>query len=418
MRIIRHVLLLFAAALLLAGAAWSQDKFALKDGDRVVFYGDSITDQRLYTTFAETYVVTRFPRLKVWFVHSGVGGDRVTGGWAGPIDVRLPRDVIAYKPTVMTIMLGMNDGSYQGWDEGIFKTYSTGYQHIIDTMKHALPGIRITVIQASPYDDVTRPPNFDDGYNAVLVRYGQFVKELGEREGLLVADLNAPVVSMLEKAKAEDPELAKDIIKDRVHPGPGGHLIMAEALLKAWNAPATVAAVEIDAAGGRVTRSANAKITGLKAGSTLSWTEIDGALPMPVDMEEKPTALSVRSSDFIAALDQEPLKVTGLSAANYSLTIDGEKVGSFTKDQLEEGINLAILPTPMAQQAAKVHDLTLKHNNIHFARWRDVQISLKDYKLAGEPAVVEALDKLEDQIVQVQRATAKPLLRHYELTAE
>jgi lysophospholipase L1-like esterase len=418
MRIIRRVLLLFAAALLLAGAAWSQDKFALKDGDRVVFYGDSITDQRLYTTFAETYVVTRFPRLKVWFVHSGVGGDRVTGGWAGDIGVRLPRDVIAYKPTVMTIMLGMNDGSYQGWDEGIFKTYSTGYQHIIDTVKHALPGIRITVIQASPYDDVTRPPNIDDGYNAVLVRYGQFVKELGEREGLLVADLNAPVVSMLEKAKAEDPELAKDIIKDRVHPGPGGHLIMAEALLKAWNAPATVAAVEIDAAGGRVTRSDNAKITGLKAGSTLSWTETDGALPMPVDMGEKPTALSVRSSDFIAALDQEPLKVTGLSAASYSLTIDGEKVGSFTKDQLKEGINLATLPTPMAKQAAKVHDLTVNHNDIHFARWREVQISLKDYKLAGEPAVVQALDKLEDQIVQVQRATAKPLLRRYELTPE
>jgi lysophospholipase L1-like esterase len=258
MRIIRRVLLLFAAALLLAAAAWSQDKFALKDGDRVVFYGDSITDQRLYTTFAETYVVTRFPRLKVWFVHSGVGGDRVTGGWAGPIDVRLPRDVIAYKPTVMTIMLGMNDGNYSGWNDGVFKTYSTAYQHIIDTMKRALPGIRITVIQPSPYDDVTRPPNIDDGYNAVLVRYGQFVKELGEREGLLVADLNAPVVSMLEKAKAEDPELAKNIIEDRVHPGPGGHLIMAEALLEAWNAPATVAAVEIDAAAGRVARADNA----------------------------------------------------------------------------------------------------------------------------------------------------------------
>jgi lysophospholipase L1-like esterase len=411
-------MLLLAGTLVLATAALAQDKFALKDGDRVVFYGDSITDQRLYTTFAETYAVTRFPRLKVWFVHSGVGGDRVTGGWAGPIDVRLPRDVIAYKPTVMTIMLGMNDGNYSGWNDGVFKTYSTGYQHIIDTMKRALPGIRITVIQPSPYDDVTRPPNIDDGYNAVLVRYGQFVKELGEREGLLVADLNAPVVSMLEKAKAEDPELAKNIIEDRVHPGPGGHLIMAEALLKAWNAPATVAAVEIDAAGGRVARADNAKITGLKAGSTLSWTETDGALPMPVDMEDKVVALSVRSSDFIAALDQEPLKVTGLSAARYTLTIDGEKVGSFTKEQFEEGINLATLPTPMAKQAAKVHDLTLKHNDIHFARWRDVQISLKDYKLAGEPAVVQALDKLEDQIVQVQRATAKPLLRHYELTPE
>ncbi len=418
MRIIRRVLLLFAAALLLAGAAWSQDKFALKDGDRVVFYGDSITDQRLYTTFAETYVVTRFPRLKIWFVHSGVGGDRVTGGWAGPIDLRLPRDVIAYKPTVMTIMLGMNDGSYRGWDDGVFKTYSTGYQHIIDTIKRALPGIRITVIQPSPFDDVTLPPNIDDGYNAVLVRYGQFVKELGEREGLLVADLNAPVVGMLEKARAEDSELAQKIIPDRVHPGPGGHLIMAAALLKAWDVPPLVAGVTIDAATGRVTFANNAKITGLKAGSTLSWSEIDGSLPMPVDLEDKPTALSVRSSDLINQINQEPLGVSGLSAARYTLTIDGDKVGSFTREQLEEGINLAALPTPMAKQAAKVHELTLKHNDIHFARWREVQISLKDYKLAGEPAVAEALDKLEDQIVQVQRATAKPLLRHYELTPE
>ncbi|MGA2076409.1 MAG: SGNH/GDSL hydrolase family protein [Terriglobia bacterium] len=418
MRNLRRALLLFATTLLFAAVALGQGKFALQDGDRVVFYGDSITDQRLYTTFIETYVVTRFPRLKVWFVHSGVGGDRVTGGWAGSIDVRLPRDVIAYKPTVMTVMLGMNDGSYRGWDDGIFKTYSTGYQHIIDTMKRALPGIRITVMQPSPYDDVTRPPNIDDGYNAVLVRYGQFVKELGEREGLLVADLNSPVVNMLEKAKAADPELAKNIIEDRVHPGPGGHLIMAEALLKAWNAPATVAAVEIDAAAGRVTRADNAKVTGLKCGSSLSWTETDGALPMPVDMEDKVMALSVRSSDFIATLDQEPLKVTGLSAARYTLTIDGEKVGSFTKQQLEEGINLATLPTPMAKQAAKVHDLTLKHNDIHFARWRDVQISLKDYKLAGEPAVVDSLDKLEEQIVQLQRTGAKPQMRRYELTAE
>ena len=50
-------------------------------------------------------------------MHSGVGGDRVTGGGAGPIDVRLPRDVVAYKPTVMTIMLGMNDGSYRAFDQ-------------------------------------------------------------------------------------------------------------------------------------------------------------------------------------------------------------------------------------------------------------------------------------------------------------
>jgi lysophospholipase L1-like esterase len=143
----------------------------------------------------------------------------------------------------MTIMLGMNDGSYKGWDDAVFNTYSTGYEHIIESMKKTVPGIRITVIQPSPYDDVTRPPNIDDGYNKVLVRYGQFVKQLAEREHLIVADLNTPVVAMLEKAKAADPELAQKIIEDRVHPGPGGHLIMAEALLKSWDAPAVAAAV-------------------------------------------------------------------------------------------------------------------------------------------------------------------------------
>src|SRR5947208_5528228 len=151
------VLLLTAAA----GVARAQGGFALRDGDRVVCYGDSITDQRLYTAFVEDYVVTRFPRMNVRFVHSGWGGDRVTGGGGGPIDLRLERDVIAYKPTVMTIMLGMNDASYRAFDQGIFDTYSKGYQHIIETVKKALPGIRITVVQPSPYDDVTRAPNFE-----------------------------------------------------------------------------------------------------------------------------------------------------------------------------------------------------------------------------------------------------------------
>ena len=415
---IRRILLLLTLVLGLASAALAQGGFYVKAGDRVVFYGDSITDQRLYTTFVETYVVTRFPQLKIWFVHSGVGGDRVTGGWAGPIDVRLPRDVIAYKPSVMTIMLGMNDGGVRGWDDAIFKTYATGYEHIIDTMKRARPGIRITVIQPSPFDDATRPPTFGDGYNAVLVRYGQFVKELGEREHLLVADLNAPVVSMLEKAKAEDAELAQKIIPDRVHPGPGGHLIMAEALLKAWDAPATVAAVEIDAASKGVTRADNAKVTAFQAGSSLSWSETDSALPMPLDLDDKVVALSIHSSDFVEALDQEPLKVTGLASARYALKIDGEKVGDFTQEQLQEGINLATLPTPMAKQAAKVLELTRKHNDIHFARWRSVQIALQDYKLAGEKSAVTALDKLEEQLVQQQRAEAQPKQRHFELVPE
>src|SRR5207249_3192997 len=115
--------------------------------------------------------------------------------------------------------------------------------------KQALPGLRLTLIQPSPFDDVTRAPGFEGGYNAVLVRYGQFVRELGTREGATVADLNAPVVAAMEKAKGLDAEAAQRLVPDRVHPAPGGHLLMAEALLKAWNAPRVVTDVSIDASG-------------------------------------------------------------------------------------------------------------------------------------------------------------------------
>jgi len=389
--------------------------FYLKSGDRVVFYGDSITDQRLYTTFVESYVVTRFPRLKVSFVHSGWGGDRVTGGGGGPIDVRLRRDVIAYQPTVMTIMLGMNDGSYRAYDQQIFNTYAEGYKHIIDTVKSALPGIRVTVIEPSPFDDVTRPPQFPGGYNAVLVRYSEFVKQLGEQDGLAVADMNTPLVAALEKAKAADAELAQRILPDRVHPGPGGHLIMAEALLKAWNAPAAVSAVEIDAAAKRVVHADNATVTGLKAENGLAWTELDQSLPMPVDLKDAVVALALRSSDFVHALDQEALQVTGLTASNYQLKIDGEDVGRFSKEQLAEGVNLALLATPMARQAMAVHELTVKHNNVHFARWRNVEVPLSDLPSPDKRAALDALDKVEADVVAEQHAAALPKPRHFEL---
>jgi len=419
MKILRRTAMFGLLLALCLGAA-PPPGFYLHDGDRVVFYGDSITDQRLYTTFVETYVITRFPLMKVSFVHSGVGGDRVSGGGAGPIDIRLPRDVVAYKPAVMTIMLGMNDGSYRAFDEKIFDTYTSGYRHIVKSVKDALPGIRVTAIQPSPYDDVTRPPTFEGGYNKVLVRYGEFVKELGRDEKLAVADLNGPVVAALEKANKLDAETAKKLIPDRVHPGLGGHLLMAEALLKAWRAPAVVTSVEIAAAAPAVTSATNTRVTDLAARDRISWTQMDEALPMPVDTKDEVVALALRSSDFVEAMDQEPLKVTGLTAARYTLKIDGEAVGTFTKEEWAKGVNLAILPTPMAKQAAAVHDLTWRHNVVHFARWRQAGVNLDSVAIpaAHLRAAADALDTLEADVVVEQRAAAQPKSHRYELVPE
>ncbi len=402
---------------LLASCAAGQGSgaFYLKDGDRVVFYGDSITQQRLYTTFAETFVVTRFPKRNVTFVHSGWGGDRVDGGGGGDIHLRLERDVFAYRPNVVTVMLGMNDGSYRPFDQVIFDRYSNGYTELVRKLKERLPGVRITAIQPSPYDDVTRRPTMTGGYNATLLRYSDFVKELAGREKLDLADLNNPVVEMLRKANAADHANAEKIVPDRVHPAASGHLIMAEALLKAWNAPAVVTAVEIDAKARRVASAQNTEVSGLSSSGTLEWIAVDGALPMPVDLDDPVMALAVKSSDFTESLNRQPLKVTGLADGYWALRIDGRMAGVFTAKQWAEGVNLAELPTPMADQAARVHALTLRHNDVHFTRWRSVQVPLEDDSYEKTAAAMKALGELEAEVLVKQRQTAQPARHRFEI---
>ncbi len=397
----------------------AQPEFFLKDGDTVVFYGDSITDQRLYTTFVETFAVTRYPRLHLKFVHSGWGGDRVSGGGGGTIDERLRRDVIAYNPTVMTIMLGMNDGSYRALDEGIFAKYKAGYEHIIETVRQALPTLRITVIQPSPYDDVTRAPTFEGGYNDVLVKYGNFLQELARKNNLSIADLNTPVVDALKKANSSDPKAAQQIVPDRVHPQSAGHLIMAEALLKAWGATPVVTTVEIDSPGSQVRAAVGTAVSDLKsAGSRITWTQKDERLPMPINLEDAGMKLAVSSSQIVEDLDEQVLKVTGLGSLNYSLAINGKAIGKFSREQLAGGINLALLPTPMMAQAAAVHTLTLKRAAVHDTRWRNLQTPFEKETMPRLATILENLDALDADIAALQRSAAQPSTCFYELAAE
>jgi hypothetical protein len=125
--------------------------------------------------------------------------------------------------------------------------------------------------------------------------------------------------------------------------------------------------------------------------------------------------LAVKASDVQQALNQETLKVQGAPASKYALKIDGENIAELTKDQLAAGVNLAELYTPMYRQAKAVHDLTLQHNNLHFQRWRTIQVP---NERRGYPALLKAmdgLDALEADMVTEQRAKATPLPHRFEL---
>ncbi len=409
-----------ALALAFSAALFAQD-FALKSGDRVVFYGDSITDQRLYSVFTETFVHTRYPKLDVSFVHSGVGGDRVTGGWAGPVELRLKRDVAPYKPTMVTIMLGMNDGDYHPFDQATMDRYTSGYERLIQLLKQEAPGARITLIEPSPYDEVTRPPMKRGGYNASLVKMSDFLATVAAREHFLLADFNTPLVKMLEKANAEDFEIAQKIIPDRVHPGASGHLVMAAQLMKAWGVDGDVSEVEIPGNGVSVVTGRSpirkVKIEDLKIGDTISWTSTEESLPMPVDMNDPTIDLALRSAGFNEDFNNEGLRVPGLKAGYWALRIDGQQVKVFTAEELIKGVNLATLQTPMWKQARTVQTLVERRAEIHNVRWRSIEVPLAEYQFSQAAPAMAALHALDAEIAARIQAEAQPKPHHFELVS-
>jgi lysophospholipase L1-like esterase len=415
----RQLILLFFTLLLAALPSAAQiHPFYLHQNDRVIFYGDSITEQGHYTAFIENYVVTRFPDLNVRFVNSGWAGDWIVGGGGGKVDQRLARDVVAEKATVATFMLGMNDAAYQDYDPAFFGVYTKGYQHLLDSLRQSLPNLRITLLEPSPYDDVTRPPIYalhDGGYNKVIVRYGAFVRELAQQQKLDVVDLNAQLIAVLEKAHQSDPALAEKIIPDRIHPSAAGGLVMAAAILKAWNAPSIVSSVEIDASHSRVRQQQNTRVTDLRKTPTLSWTQQENALPMPFDPKDDALALVLRSSNIVESLDQQLLKVTGLPDAKYLLKIDDAEIAAFSREDLAQGINLALRDTPMLKQSLDVYAFSARLHSVRMASWQSVQVGLQEEASPHIAEATSALAALEDELIDQQKSTAAPKAHHYEL---
>ena len=413
----RHALSLLAALALPAASSAAPPEapapFALRDGDRVVFYGDSITQDGGYARFVEEYVRTRFPTWDVRFYNAGVGGDTVRGGGAGALDVRLERDVLALRPTVVTIMLGMNDGGYKPFDPQTLAAFGEGYRAIVAKLRQARPDLRLTFIRSSPFDDVARPPQFAPGYDDALRRLGCYVTTLGAKEKTRVVDFRDPLNAGIAAVLKEDPDLARQVVPDRVHPGPAGHTVMGATLLRAWNAPSLVSRVAIDAAGPTVTAAVRSAVSGLAAtGGGLSWTELDEALPLPLSFEDGTIHLAQRAGADLEGLDQQILVVTALAAGRYDLKIDGQSVGTFTEAELAKGVNLARHGTPMRWQAYAVAWSAGDGHELQRLRRRLLVASETDPSLR---ATIDVLAARDEAAQKARSELAFPRPRRFEL---
>jgi lysophospholipase L1-like esterase len=405
--------------LLAVGVAPSQeqrsgDEFALRSGDRVVFYGDSITAQRFYTRDVEEFLLTRYPTLNVDFFCAGVSGDTVYGGYAGDTAARLARDVIPIKPTVVTVMLGMNDPGYVPFDQHIFDVFKTGYASLIGNLVSALPQVRLTLIASSPYDELTHGTDFP-GLSGTVQKYGMFVKQFAVERHAEFANFNSTLDETLHSAMKDNPDYAALLIPDRIHPSEQGHWIMAETLVRAWRASPEISRVELDAAKRFVALARNVDVSDLQATpSGITWTALEHSLPLPFSNDDPLMRFAVRVGN-LEAMDQEVLQVRGLVADRYSLQIDGKPVLDLTKQQLSAGVNLALLPTPMLDQA----------RGLDWLEDRKMKMDAARFALEGEmpstPGAADAarvLRAAETALTTEQRQSAQPKPHKFALVAE
>lgn len=83
-------------------------------GDRWCVLGDSITHSGSYHKFVELYYFTRFPTQPLDMINCGIAGDTAPGAVR-----RLQWDCLAARPTVVSVMLGMNDVGRNLYDAGV-----------------------------------------------------------------------------------------------------------------------------------------------------------------------------------------------------------------------------------------------------------------------------------------------------------
>src|SRR4029078_2249176 len=140
MRILMSVLVLCLTAV----PTFAQEPFLLKDGQRVVFLGDSNTAAGKFIAYLDAYLCTRFPDKRFELINLGLPSETVSGlsdpdhPYPRPnVHDRIDRALQLSKPDVVVICYGMNDGIYYPFDEGRFGKFKDGMTKLIEKVEKA-----------------------------------------------------------------------------------------------------------------------------------------------------------------------------------------------------------------------------------------------------------------------------------------
>jgi lysophospholipase L1-like esterase len=200
----------------------------LKEGDRIVFLGDSITaggnGGNGYINVIRKHLAAKKPDLKVECIGAGISGNKVPD-----LQRRVERDVIAKKPTIVVVYIGINDVWHgendpkRGTDPEAFEA---GLKEVLGKIEAA--GARVVLCTPTVIGE------FKDGKNkndAKLDAYSDISRRVAKEGGRTLCDLRKAFVENIAKTNEKNAERGI-LTGDRVHLNDAGNRLVAETILK------------------------------------------------------------------------------------------------------------------------------------------------------------------------------------------
>jgi lysophospholipase L1-like esterase len=349
-----RLFLIVLLILLPALAAGARGEFRLRDGQRVVFLGDSITNAGMYVQYLDAYLTTRFPDRKVELINLGLSSETVTGlsepdhPWPRPdVHERLERVLQKAKPDLVVACYGMNDGIYYPFDAGRLARYREAIRRLVDRVQGA--GAKVELVTPPPFDPLpvrsrvlpAGAPKYSwmapyAGYDDVLGRYGEWLLTL-RPDGIPTADPHGAVSRYLTAVRRSDPD--HHVAGDGVHLDATGHWLIAAEILKAWNAPAEVDGAVIDAPRLKARAGEISDLSRDGDGLRLTWLT---RIPMPLDPRWDPRVAELEQ--ISERFNRHRLTVAGLPHERYLLFEGSTQVGEASRAELAAGLDLLRYP--------------------------------------------------------------------------
>ena len=194
---------------------------------KVVLFGDSITQAGIqpggYITKMKEALAKQGIKDKYQLIGAGIGGNKVYD-----LYLRLEEDVLAQKPNIVVIYVGVNDvwhkTSHQtGTDPDKFEKF-----YVALVKKFQTNGIKVICCTPAVIGERTDHSNQQDGD---LNRYSTMIRDIAAKYDCPVADLRKEFLAYNLKNNPKNQE-SGILTTDRVHLYDVGNQLVADLLLK------------------------------------------------------------------------------------------------------------------------------------------------------------------------------------------